>query len=115
MESIARVERTLYTRLKWAAGIISSIAILFGAFTWAVALAGDTRWARVEDVKAWDSHILRALRSTASEIRKQQLEDKVFEITTVPEYKRTNTQRAVLDRSIRQLDELNNELIFQER
>ena len=105
-DELEHAERTLYVKLKWAAGIVTSITILFGAFAWAVAVAGDTRWAKVEDVKQWDSKILNAVRRTAGEIRKQSLEDKIYEITTVPEAKRTDTQRAVLDRSVRQLTEL---------
>ena len=106
IEETTKIERTLYVKLKRAAGIVSSIAILFGAFAWAVALAGDTRWAKVEDVKQWDARIVQTVYRTADRMRKQQLEDKVYEITTVPENKRTDTQRAVLDRSIRQLNEL---------
>lgn len=103
---VEQAERTLYVKLKWAAGIITSIVIIFGAFAWAVALAGDTRWAKIEEVKAWDQHVLAAVHKATDGLRKQQLEDKVYEITVVPEGKRTDTQRAVLDRSVRQLNEI---------
>lgn len=105
-KGVEQAERTLYIKLKWMAGIVTSISILFGAFAWAVAVAGDTRWAKIEDVKTWDSHIMASVRKSTDRLRKQQLEDKVYEITVVPENKRTDTQRAVLDRSVRQLNEM---------
>lgn len=94
--------RSLYVKLKWAASIVTSISILFGAFAW----AGDARWAKIEAMRAWDSRVLSVVRQAVDNLRKQQLEDKIYEIVAVPEKKRTDTQRAVLDRSIRQLNEL---------
>lgn len=105
-KGVEQAERTLYIKLKWMAGIITSVVVIFGAFAWAVALAGDTRWAKIEEVKAWDARIMSAVRDSTDHLRKQQLEDKVYEITVVPEAKRTDTQRAVLDRSVRQLNEM---------
>lgn len=96
-------EKSFVKRLIWLAGIITSLGVIAGA----VAFAGDTRWARIEDVKAWDTNIAAQVRYSSDKLRKQVLEDKIYEITTVPESKRTDTQRAVLDRSIRQMDEIN--------
>ncbi len=94
--------RSWAARLKLLAGIVTSLGVLAGA----VALAGDTRWPKIEDVRRWDADVLSQVRYSTERLRKQSLEDKIYEITTVPEHKRTNTQRAVLDRSIRQLNEI---------
>ena len=94
----ARVIRAL----KWAAGVITSTAVLAGA----VAVAGDTRWAQIVDVHAWDSKVLQRVQYSADQTRKQMLEDKIYEINLIPEHKRTDQQRAMLDRFNRQANEL---------
>ena len=102
-DDVIRAERTIYTKLKWAAGIVSSFAILAGAVAW----AGDTRWAKIEDVRAWDSNVVAQIKHSTDYLRKQALEDKIYEITVIPEAKRTDTQRALLDRAKRQLEDIN--------
>lgn len=99
----AERKESLVNRFKWAAGIVSSFTILAGAVAW----AGDTRWARIEDVQRWDNTVLAQVKRSTDHLRKQALEDKVFELTTIPEAKRTDTQRATLDRAKRQLEDIN--------
>jgi hypothetical protein len=82
--------------LKWIAGVITSIAVIGGA----VAFAADTRYAQKDDVKA-------EMQNSVNQLRKQALEDKIFELNLTPAAKRSDAQRALLDRSVRQLDDLN--------
>jgi len=100
---LEKAERTIYFKMKWAAGIVSSFAIMAGAVAW----AGDTRWAKIEDVRTWDRSVVEQIRHSADYLRKQALEDKIYEITVIPEAKRTDTQRALLDRAKRQLEDIN--------
>lgn len=82
--------------LKWAAGLIGSLVILLGAIAW----AGDTRYVQKEDFR-------NEIRYSADQLRKATLEDKIFDLTRIPENRRTNDQRAQLDRYNRQMNELN--------
>ena len=82
--------------LKWAASIVTSLAILGGA----LAFAGDARYVQKGEMRI-------EIRYSVDQLRKQTLEDKIYELTLIPDVKRTNDQRALLDRYIRQLNELN--------
>ena len=81
--------------LKALAGVIASIAVLAGAFTW----AADTRYAQKVDVVI-------AVQSSADRQRGLQVEDKIFEINLIPPDKRSDVQRALLDRYLREAEAL---------
>lgn len=104
-------EMTVAKWLKWIAGIIASLMTILAAVAW----AGDTRWIRIEDSKRDDSMVLAQVRKSIDGLRRQALEDKIYELTLIPEAKRTDTQRALLDRSVRQLNEITQRLITSER
>lgn len=87
---------TLARGLKWAASVVTSLAILGGA----LAFAGDARYVQKSEMRI-------EIRYSVDQLRKQTLEDKIYELTLVPETKRSNEQRALLDRYLRQLQELN--------
>jgi len=81
--------------------------IVTGAGSALIALVGavlfiDDRYAHAGDVKAMHEVQLQAVR----ELRKENLEDKVFELSLIPAAKRTDAQRAMLDRYKRQLQEI---------
>lgn len=101
--------------LKWAAGVVAAIGVLLTA----AAFAGDTRYVQmadmtkaVQEVKKSTTDALEQahteMKFSVDQARKMDLEDKIFEITQIPEGKRTGVQRALLDRHLRQVNELNN-------
>lgn len=82
-------------RLKWIAGVIVAMSTIGTA----VVFAGDSRWVQKE--------VMRTQIGYAFDLnRKLTLDDKIYEITLVPETQRTNEQRAVLERSLRQHREI---------
>ena len=83
-------------RLKLAASIVTSLIVLGGAATF----AADIRYAQKGEVTT-------QIRFSIDELRKSILDDKIYELTQIPEAQRTNEQRAILDRSIRQTQEIN--------
>lgn len=82
--------------IKWFAGVITSVAIIGGAVTF----AADIRYAQKSEVGV-------QIRYATDQLRKTTLEDKIYELTLIKEAERTDAQRALLDRFIRQLNELN--------
>ena len=89
-------------RLKVIAGAVASLSTIVGA-----AFFVDARYAHAEAVVALIRQARDESRYAAEQLRKQLLEDKVFEINLVPEAKRTNTQRALLERYKAQVGEIN--------
>ena len=83
-------------RLKLAASIVTSLVVLGGAATF----AADIRYAQKGEVTT-------QIKFSVDELRKSMLDDKIYELTQIPEAQRTNEQRAILDRSIRQIQEIN--------
>ena len=100
-------EQNVLKWVKWLAGVVSSLAVLAGAAAW----AGDTRWIKIEESKQDDQRVtqqvLAQVQMSFERMRRQALEDKIYEITLIPASRRTDVQRALLDRTIRQLDQLN--------
>jgi len=82
--------------LKLAASIVTSLIVLGGAATF----AADIRYVQKGEVQ-------QQIKFSVDELRKAILDDKIYELTQIPEAQRTNEQRAILDRSIRQTQEIN--------
>ena len=100
---MARAERERSTdgtcfvrKLKLAASIVTSLIVLGGAATF----AADIRYVQKTEVQ-------QQIKYSVDELRKAILDDKIYELTQIPEAQRTNEQRAILDRSIRQTQEIN--------
>ena|SRR3990167_3827395 len=83
-------------KVRLAASIVTSLLILGGAATF----AADIRYAQKGEVAT-------QIRFSIDELRKSILDDKIYELTQIPESQRSNEQRAILDRSIRQTQEIN--------
>src|SRR3989304_708372 len=82
--------------LNLAAGNVTSLIVLGGAATF----AADIRYVQKTEVQ-------QQIKYSVYELRKAILDDKIYELTQIPEAQRTNEQRAILDRSIRQTQEIN--------
>ncbi len=85
--------------LKWTAGVILSLAVIGNAIVW----AADQRYIQTVHVQ------LIVDKSDATK-RRDDAEDKLFELTLVPQEKRTDAQKALIERWKRKLDELNAKL-----
>src|SRR3990167_30916 len=83
-------------RLKLAASIVTSLIVLGGAATF----AADIRYVQKGEVQ-------QQIKYSIDELRKSILDDKIYELMQIPETQRSNEQRAILDRSIRQTQEIN--------
>jgi len=83
-------------KLKLAAGNVTSLIVLGGAATF----AADIPYVQKTEVQ-------QQIKYSVDELRKAILDDKIYELTQIPEAQRTNEQRAILDRSIRQTQEIN--------
>jgi hypothetical protein len=96
--------------VKLASGVVAAFSTIVGA-----AFFIDDRYAHASDVKAMNAEQVQAIKENRIEthraadmLRKQLLEDKIFEITVLPPEKRTGIQRALLDRYSREVQEINN-------
>lgn len=85
--------------LKAAAGVVTSVTILGIALAW----AADTRYAQKADV-------LIAVHNAIDGLRKASVEDKIFEINLVSPDNRTDVQRALLDRYLREAETLKSKI-----
>src|SRR3990172_6279251 len=83
-------------KARLAASIVTSLIVLGGAATF----AADIRYAQKGEVAT-------QIKFSVDELRKSMLDDKIYELMQIPEAQRTNEQRAILDRSIRQTQEIN--------
>lgn len=95
--------------IKAASGIIASLSIILGAI-----FALDARYVHAGDISEIKADQTRAIQQLTSDnqvqvnsLRKQMLEDKVFEITLIAPSKRTDADRARLDKYQRDLEEIN--------
>ena len=76
-----------------ASFVVAVVVAVFGALEF-----GDGRWALAGEVKALSAKI--------DGIREQELENKIFELDTIPDNKRTAEQEALLKRYRAQLEAL---------
>jgi len=83
-------------KARLAASIVTSLIVLGGAATF----AADIRYVQKGEVQ-------QQIKYSVDELRKAILDDKIYELMQIPEVRRTNEQRAILDRSIRQTQEIN--------
>ena len=81
--------------LKAAAGVVTSLAVLGGALAW----AADTRYEQKGAAQV-------AVQIAVDGLRKSTIEDKIFEINLVKPENRTDVQRALLDRYLREAEAL---------
>ncbi len=92
----------LVKSLKYVSGVILSMIIILGAAAW----AGDTRWVTNEKLERVIKTAEKNSERTANALRKQLLEDKIFELDQIPDREKTNIQRAVANRTRTQLQEV---------
>lgn len=93
-----RRDNDVVTMMTWIMRIGSTIAAA-GVIGGAVAWAADTRYAQKTEVQA-------AVQNAADGLRASSIEDKIFEINLVPPERRTDVQRALLDRYLREAEAL---------
>src|SRR5258708_40177570 len=96
--------------VKLASGAVAALSTIIGA-----AFFIDDRYGHAGDVKAMHAEQVQAIHENRIEVkraadmlRKQTLDDKIFEINLIPTNQRTNMQRALLDRYSREVQEINN-------
>lgn len=97
-ENEKRRENDVMSAMQWIIRIGSTLAatiVIFGAISW----AADTRYAQKGEVG-------RAIQVAVDGLRQSTIEDKIFEINLVPPDQRTNVQRALLERYIRESEDL---------
>ena len=97
-----RTERTrdsdvvsLMTWIMRIGSTLAAVGVIFGA----IAFAADTRYEQKGATQA-------AVQVAVDGLRKSSIEDKIFEINLVPPDKRTDVQRALLDRYLREAEAL---------
>jgi hypothetical protein len=98
MSELKRRENDVVTIMQWITRIgatVAAVGIIGGAVAW----AADTRYAQKTEVRA-------VVQEATDGLRKSTLEDKIFELNLVPPDKRTDVQRALLDRYVREIEEL---------
>ena len=83
-------------KARLAASIVTSLIVLGGAATF----AADIRYVQKGEVQ-------QQIKYSVDELREAILDDKIYELMQIPETQRSNEQRAILDRSIRQTQEIN--------
>lgn len=90
----------IFSNLGWVLSSISGVGVIIGAF-----LTIDSRYAQASDVKElvqahkeFAQQITKEQKNSINLIRKQMLEDKIFEKSLIPNEKRTQTDRALLER-----------------
>ena len=96
--------------LSWIAGILCSIV----AGTGATILWAEGHYAKADTLNQYHTELVRAIAENrketgraADDLRKQLLEDKIFELNLIPDAKRTDVQRALLERYKAQVNEIN--------
>lgn len=97
-EEYKRRDNDVVSLMTWIIRIGSTLAavgVIFGTIVW----GADTRYAQRTEVQA-------IVQQAVDGLRKSSVEDKIFEINLVPPETRTNAQRALLDRSLREAGEL---------
>ena len=82
--------------IRVTAGLITAIAIILAAIAW----AGDARYVLKGEMQ-------KALQYSNDQLRKTTLEDEIFKLSQIPPAERNNEQRAVLERSLRQMTDIN--------
>lgn len=90
---------------------VSVGVIMFAASCVGAGLYADDRYAKSSDLKAFITSSKKEVRMASYFIRKQDLEDKVFELDLIPENKKTDMQRAMMNRNKAQLQEVNQKII----
>lgn len=97
--------------LKWTAGVVTAVAILLSAATW----AGDTRYVTKSEFQAFATAQAIAIERAAIVLRKGMLEDKVFELDLVPDDQKSSVQRAMANRAKTQLQDVQTQLLKEAR
>ncbi len=80
--------------------------LVFAASCVSAGLYADDRYAKQTDLKTFIASSTKKTEQAANVLRKQLLEDKIFELDLVPEKKKTDVQRAMANRSKTQLQEV---------
>ncbi len=86
---------SLMTWIMRIGSTLAAVGVIFGA----IAFAADTRYEQKGVAQV-------AVQAAVDGLRKSTIEDKIFEINLVPPEKRTDVQRALLDRYLREAEEL---------
>lgn len=90
------------TLMQWVIRIGSTLGA-FGVILGTIAWAADTTYARKTEVQ-------QVVQQAADGLRKSGVEDKIFEIQLIQADKRSDVQRALLDRYLREHEELNRKI-----
>jgi len=93
------------TSIKAVVGVLLFCGTIISA-----ALFADDRYAKAVDLRNLADSVKKDSRRATDNLRKQMLEDKIFELDLVPEDKRTDVQRAKLNRAISKLREVRGRL-----
>lgn len=95
--------------IQWVAGLVTAIATILGA-----AFFVDSRYAHAQELVQFKSEVAQELhrgsiemRLQTQELRRQTIEDKLFELDSKDADKLTSTEKAIRQRYRRQLTDIN--------
>ena len=97
-EERKRRDSDVVSAMQWIVRIGSTLAatiVIFGAISW----AADTRYAQKSDVE-------QTVHAAVNGLRESTIEDKIFELNLIPPEHRTDVQRALLNRYLRESEDL---------
>lgn len=87
--------------IQFIIGILMFIGSVFAA-----ALFADDRYAKAQELRQFISATKKDATRAADILRKQMLEDKIFELDLVPDSQKSDVQRAMANRSKTQLQDV---------
>lgn len=80
--------------------------LVFSGSVFAAALYADDRYAKATELRQFISSSKKDATRAADILRKQMLEDRIFELDLVPDERKTDVQRAMANRSKTQLQDV---------
>jgi len=80
--------------------------IVFTGASISAGLFADDRYAKTEDLQKYMIFSSHQMAQAANILRKQMLEDKIFELDLIPDNQKTDVQRAMVNRNRTQLQDI---------
>ena len=88
--------------IKSTVSILTLVSMLVGGV-----ISVDSRYAKAAEVEAQQQSIVIETKYAVDQLRKQGLEDKIFELELIPEDRRTQTDKALLEKHKRDINSIN--------
>ena len=88
--------------IKSTISILTLVSMLVGGV-----ISVDSRYAKAAEVEMQQQSIVKETKYAIDQLRKQSLEDKIFELELTPEDKRTQINKALLEKYKRDMQSIN--------